>query len=114
MASPTIFEQRHFHIAGERSNLDRCDSCGELRSAHGQDWGCPTRSTLGRGPEVALILGSLLTVAGLIMMMTTPSISLVHQQTSALDVILLFGGLLTAVMSATVISRRAAASRPDE
>ena len=114
MASPTIYEQRQFHTDGQRSNLDRCDWCGELRSAHGQDWGCPTSGKRGRVPVILLILGSLFIVAGLVMIITTPGVTNSHDSINGLGTLFLAGGLVAAVAAATVIRRRGAATTVDE
>lgn len=110
MSSPTIHEPPKFH-AGAPSNLDRCDLCGEPRSAHGPDWECPTGNRgLGRGPVVALATGGLLMVAGFIMYISTPSpprgLSGAAQIVNSAGGIILICGLTTAVAAAIVISRR--------
>jgi drug/metabolite transporter (DMT)-like permease len=65
MASQIAHEQPQFQADGRPSSLDRCNWCGEPRSAHGPDWSCPAEKR-GRGPEISVILGSLLAVGGAI------------------------------------------------
>jgi hypothetical protein len=62
MMSPTDVEPDFRTWAG-LSNLDRCNRCGSLRSAHGADWACPPASQRGV-PIVLVIIGSLLAGVG--------------------------------------------------
>jgi hypothetical protein len=109
MSSPTIHDQARFQTDGDsQTNLDRCNRCGELRSAHGPEWSCPA-SGHGRTPVIWLTLGSLLAVAGLIIVAVTPTSpsALTHEQVlGTLGEILLAAGVTTAVAAAVVIRRR--------
>ncbi|HEY0935245.1 MAG TPA: hypothetical protein VGD91_16065 [Trebonia sp.] len=93
-ASPVIHEQRQFHPDGQRSNLDRCDWCGENRSAHGQDWHCPTSSKRGRVPLILLVIGGLFAAVGLIMVTAASGSSHIAQRVNGLGQVFLLGGLI--------------------
>src|SRR5262245_16184586 len=108
MSSPTIHDQPQFQTGDGSTNLDRCNWCGELRSAHGPEWSCPT-SKHGRTPVIWLILGGLLAVAGFIIVTITPTSPrpLTHVQVlGTLGEILLAAGIITAVSAAVIIRRR--------
>jgi hypothetical protein len=108
MSSPTIRDQPQFQTDDGPTNLDRCNWCGELRSAHGPEWSCPT-SERGRTPIILLILGSLLVVAGFIIVAIAPTSprSLTHVGVlGTLGEILLGAGITTAVAAAIVVRRR--------
>ena len=95
-------EQPQFQADDGPSNLDRCNWCGEPRSAHGPDWSCPTKKS-GRAPVIFLILGSLLAIAGVIMVaISTP----VQKQTfGTLGTTCLLVGIAIDV-AATILIRR--------
>lgn len=111
MSSPTIHDQPQFQTDHGPTNLDRCNWCGELRSAHGPEWSCPT-SEHGRTPVILLILGGLLAVAGFIIVAITPTpsppppLGPAQQGLGTLGEILLAAGIATVVAAAVVIRRR--------
>lgn len=104
MTSPATHQGRQFYTDGPPSGLDRCEWCGLPRSAHGPDYSCPT-STPGRGRVPALIVGSLFAVAGLIMVVVGPGVTLEQPAVSGLGAAFLFCGLTTAVAAAVLIRR---------
>ncbi len=105
--------QRQFHFGARPTNLDRCDWCGEARSAHGADWACPAASRLGRAPLVALATGIVLAVAGFILYIDTPGLSQIQENLDQLGGILLLFGLTTAVTAAVLLQRLHAAQARD-
>jgi hypothetical protein len=64
--SSTDIGPRFDRWIGQTSNLDRCTRCGRPRSVHGPDWSCPSGRPL-RAASGALIAGSLLAVAGIVL-----------------------------------------------
>jgi hypothetical protein len=112
MSSPAIHDQRHFRADGQLSNLDRCARCGELRSAHGQDWDCPASRKPGRAAAISFVVASLVTVAGLIMLSTAGISS--SRPLNTLGGIFFAGGLTIAVAAAVVIGKLRTVSTGDE
>ena len=66
--SPAAVEQK-FQNSGNPTNLDRCTRCGAPRSAHGPDWNCPAGAPHSAS-TIPLALGGLLTLSGLILLVT--------------------------------------------
>jgi hypothetical protein len=64
--SSTDIAPRFERWVGQTSNLDRCTRCGRPRSVHGPDWSCPSGRP-HRAASAALIAGSLLAVAGIVL-----------------------------------------------
>jgi hypothetical protein len=113
MSSPATLDQRHFRADGQLSNLDRCARCGELRSAHGQDWDCPASGKPGRAPAISFVVASLVTVAGFIMLSTASGLSSTRPL-NTLGGIFFAGGLTIAVAAAVVIRKQRTVSTGDE
>ena len=65
--SPMSAVQQFQGVARQLSNLDRCNRCGDARSAHGPDWTCPVR--IGHRSVVAFVIGAgLLAMAGVVLL----------------------------------------------
>jgi hypothetical protein len=64
--SSTDIAPRFERWVGQTSNLDRCTRCRRPRSVHGPDWSCPSGRS-HRAAPAALIAGSLLAVAGIVL-----------------------------------------------
>jgi hypothetical protein len=69
--SSTDIAPRFERWVGQTSNLDRCTRCGRPRSVHGPDWSCPSGHP-HRAASAAVIAGSLLAVAGIVLRFALP------------------------------------------
>jgi hypothetical protein len=93
--TPARFER----WVGQTSNQDRCTRCGRPRSVHGPDWSCPSGRPRGAA-FTALIAGSLLAVAGVVLRVTAAMAS--HQVPAAL----LSAGVILAVAGLSMLGPR--------
>jgi hypothetical protein len=84
---------------GQTSNQDRCTRCGRPRSAHGPDWSCPSGRPRGAA-LAAVIAGSLLAVAGVVLRLTAAIAS--YQVPAAL----LSAGVIVAVAGLSMLGPR--------
>lgn len=91
-----------FEVDGLPSNLDRCNKCGDIRGSHGAQWSCPVNGSRAAS-AIPLILGCLLTVAGLISTATIGANG--RSATGTLSMVALLSGITLLVMG-TVLRRR--------
>jgi hypothetical protein len=103
MRSPTRADaEQQFQTYGRHiSNLDRCNRCGAPRSAHGADWGCPTRPGHATA-AVSLILGFLLAFGSLIVQIAARAYHTTAQTTATLAAILIG---VTLLVAGTIMAR---------
>jgi hypothetical protein len=70
--SPMSAVQQFQGVPRQLSNLDRCNRCGNSRSAHGLDWTCPAGVSPGsRRPIAFVVAAGLLAVAGVVLLAVT-------------------------------------------
>jgi hypothetical protein len=107
MSSPSVLAPQ-FQSDAPVSNLDRCNRCGQPRSAHGADWSCPTARP-GHAPKVLLVLGSLMALTGGIIAYNTTGYyaTVGNEERSSLGLLCLLVGITVAVAAVIQIRRRA-------
>jgi hypothetical protein len=103
MMSPSpAAAEKQFQNSGNPTNLDSCTRCGAPRSAHGPDWNCPARAPHSAS-TVPLVLGSLLTLIGLIVLVAVGAN--LWNALGTLGVIAILSGLTLLVAGVTLRRR---------
>jgi VIT1/CCC1 family predicted Fe2+/Mn2+ transporter len=71
-ASPMSAVPQFQTVPRRLSNLDRCNRCGDLRSAHGAGWTCPAGVAPGSKRVVVFVVAAgLLALAGVVLLAVT-------------------------------------------
>jgi VIT1/CCC1 family predicted Fe2+/Mn2+ transporter len=102
--SPMSAIQQFQGVPRQLSNLDRCNRCGDPRSAHGLDWSCPAGVSPGSRRVLAFVLAAgLLTLAGVVLLAITSTTS---TSLGSLAASVCLTGLTLLVCGVTIAGRR--------
>jgi VIT1/CCC1 family predicted Fe2+/Mn2+ transporter len=102
--SPMSAVQQFQGVPRQLSNLDRCNRCGDSRSAHGLDWTCPAGVSPGSRRVIAfVVVAALLALAGVVLLAVT---STTATSLGSLGATVCLTGLTLLVCGVTIAGRR--------